>query len=145
MTISELRKRSNDFVSNLDSHIRRVVNYANDDLVELNREQLRDSKLATGKTISRGYAPSYAKYKKTFWPESWAGGKVNLRLTGNLYDSLAVQVKGSELQITTDVSYARQLAEKFGDFAGIAPENYPKAQAIVVPLLRDEFKKRVLA
>lgn len=144
MTISELRKRSNQFVAQLDSHIAEIVNF-NEDLEELNREQLRQSKLADDKPITPGYRRGYAIWKQYYYPSSYGDGKVNLFLTGRLYKSLELKVRGKDYSITTDVPYALELADKYGDFTGIAPSNHEKAQAIVAPLLANKYNKTVLA
>jgi hypothetical protein len=70
---------------------------------------------------------------------------VNLFLTGRLYKSLELKVKGKEYFIETDVPYAADLYDKYGNFLGIAPSNHDKAQEIVVPQLQEKFKQIVLA
>jgi hypothetical protein len=144
MTISELRKRSNQFVAQLDSHIAEIVNF-NEKLEELNREQLRQSKLANDQPITPGYRRGYALWKQYFYPSSYGDGKVNLFLTGRLYKSLEIRAKGKEYSISTDIPYAVELFDKYGDFLGIAPSSLEKAQSIVVPELQDKYKKLVLA
>lgn len=68
MTIAELRKRSNNFVSNLDVHIAAVVEH-NEQLIKLNREQLKNSRTSEGGPLinqftgSPRYSPRYAKFK----------------------------------------------------------------------------------
>ena len=143
MTLLELKSRSNAFVANLDSIIESVVNY-NVELEELNRKQLRESKLADGKNISRPYSRRYAMWKQQYYPQSYTG-KVNLFLTGDLYQSLEIRAKGrSEYAIQTDIPYAADLYDKYGNFLGIAPENQPEAQAITSRLLAEKFKSLVL-
>lgn len=143
MTFQELQKRSNAFVSNLDSIIADVVNF-NVEIEELNRKQLRESKLADGKPISRPYSRRYAMWKQHFYPSSYTG-KVNLLLTGSLYESLEIRAKGkSEYAINTDVPYAADLYDKYGNFLGISPENQPAAQAITSKLLAEKYKTLVL-
>jgi hypothetical protein len=143
MTFQELQKRSNAFVAQLDSIIADVVNF-NVELEELNRKQLRESKLADGKSISRPYSRRYAMWKQHFYPQSYTG-KVNLLLTGSLYESLEIRAKGkSEYAINTDIPYAADLYDKYGNFLGISPENQPKAQEITAKLLADKFNKLVL-
>lgn len=144
MTIPELRKRSNEFVANLDAHIASVVNF-NEDLEELNREQLRDSRLADDKPISPDYSPLYAEYKRTFYPASYADGRVNLLLTGELQKRLEIRARGQEYLITTDVPYALKLARKYGNYTGISPSNQEKAKKITGERLGELYQKLVLA
>lgn len=143
MTFQELKQRSNAFVAALDSHIADVVNF-NVELEELNRKQLRESKLADGNPISRPYSRRYAMWKQKYYPSSYTG-KVNLLLTGDLYSSLEIRAKGkSEYAINTDIPYAADLYDKYGNFLGISPENQPEAQAITGKLLAEKFKSLVL-
>ncbi len=144
MTIRQLRERSNKFVAELDSTIAEIVNY-NEDLEELNRKQLRQSKLADDKAITPFYSPLYAEYKRTFYPSSYADGKVNLFLTGDFYKSLEIKAKGKEYAITSDDSKALKLARKYGQITGIAPSNQPEAQKIVGEKLAEKYKQIVLA
>ena len=142
MTIQELRKRSNDFVANLDNHIASVVNF-NIELEELNRKQLRESKLATDQAITPPYKRRYAMWKQHYYPSSYTG-KVNLFLTGDFYESLEIRARAGEYSITSEVEYARDLAIKYGQITGIAPSNQAKAQEITAKLLAEKFKTLVL-
>jgi hypothetical protein len=126
----------------LDNHIASIVNF-NAELEELNRSQLRESKLADGKTISRPYSRRYAMWKQQYYPQSFTG-KVNLYLTGSLYESLEIRAKGrSEYAMQTDVPYADDLYDKYGNFLGISPENQEKAQEITGKLLAEKYKQLV--
>jgi len=123
LTIQQLRKRSNEFVANLNNHIADVVNF-NEDLEQLNRDQLKDNRLADDKPITPDYSPLYADYKRTFYPSSYGDGRVNLFLTGELHRRLEIRTRGQEYLITTDVPYALKLARKYGNYTGIAPMTF---------------------
>lgn len=144
MTIKQLRERSNSFVANFDLHVAEVVNF-NEDLEQLNRDQLKDNRLADDKPITPPYNPLYADYKRTFYPASYGDGRVNLFLTGELYRRLEIRTRGNEYLITTDVPYALKLARKYGDYTGIAPSNQGKAQRIISALLGEKYEKLVLS
>ena len=144
LTIHELRVRSNEFVANLDQHIAAVVNF-NEDLEELNRKQLKDNRRADDTAISPDYSPLYADWKRTFHPQSYGDGRVNLFLSGDFYKSLEIRARGDEYLITSDISYALKLARKYGNITGISPKSQPAAQKIVVPLLREKFRQTVLS
>ena len=143
MTIRELAQRSSDFVANIDTIIASIVDF-NEDLEDLNRKQLRGSKLADGSVISRSYSIRYAWYKQKYFPSSYADGKVNLLLTGDLYKSLELRASGREYSIMTDRPYAAGLYDKYGNFLGIAPENQPEAQRITGEKLAEKYKQMVL-
>jgi hypothetical protein len=127
----------------LDTIIAGIVNY-NEELEELNRKQLRESRLADDRPISPDYSPHYAHFKRTFYPQSYADGKVNLYLFGDLYRSLEIKARGQEYLITTDVPYSLKLAKKYGQYTGIAPSNQPEAQRITGKKLADKYNEMVL-
>ena len=83
-------------------------------------------------------------WKSHYFPGSFGDGKVNLFLTGDLYGSLELRARGKEYQITTDVPYAADLYDKYGNFLGIAPSNQPEAQRINGELLVEKYKTLVL-
>ena len=143
MTIKELKERSNAFVANLDSIIAGIVDF-NPELEELNRKQLRESKLADGSNITRPYKRRYALWKSHYYPSSYGDGKVNLYLTGDLYKSLEIKAKKDQYFVTTDRPYGADLYDKFGNFLGIAPENQPTAQQITGEKLAAKYKELVL-
>jgi hypothetical protein len=82
-------------------------------------------------------------WKAKYFPQSFTGN-VNLLLTGDLYQSLEILKRGDQYQVNTDVVYAANLFEKYGNFLGIAPENHEKAQEITGKLLAEKFKELVL-
>ena len=144
MTIAELRKRSNSFVSNLDVILGRIVT-DNEALEELNKQQLRASKLANDQRITPDYKPSYSNWKHEVYPGSWNGGRVNLFLTGDLYKNMEITYKGDQYEILSLLPYVAKLEDKYGsEIFGIAPSNQQKAQQITTTLLSEEFKKQVL-
>jgi len=79
MTISELAKRSSNFIINLDAHIGTAINNSQDVILETNKRQLSESKLSTGKTITPPYSKGYAAFKGFKNP--------NLLLTGDFQDA----------------------------------------------------------
>ena len=149
MTISELRIRSNNFVANLDTHIKSVVEgvdaNGNDALQALNRDQLRNSTLATDQKIIETYSLGYDAYKKKEYPASYGKGEVNLLLTGELYYKMKIEVTGNSYKIDAKVPYVAELKNKYTtDIFGIAPSNQDKAKAITTPLLAMKYKSLVL-
>lgn len=143
MTYLELKERSNAFIAAIDNHVESIVNY-NERIEELNRKQLRESKLANGNPITPPYRRRYAMWKSHYFPGSYGDGKVNLFLTGRLYGSLELTARGDEYQVNTDVPYAAGLYDKYSNYLGIAPENQPEAQRIVGELLVEKYTQSVL-
>lgn len=144
MTIAELRIRSDAFIANLPATIERIINF-NEDLEQLNKDQLKKSKLSNDSDITPDYSPGYAMWKSQFYPSSFGSGKVNLFLTGDLYKNMDIKVKGNQYQILSTVPYVPKLARKYGDMIfGIAPSNRQKAYTITNALIAKEYKERVL-
>ena len=79
MTISELRKKSNAFVANIDSYIGEVVEH-NEKLLQLQKGQLKASKNAKGGALvnnltgSAKLSPGYAKRKGKTKPDIFDTG-----------------------------------------------------------------------
>lgn len=145
MTIAELRQRSNKFVKQLPKTIEKAVNY-NEDLEQLNKDQLKQSKLSNDSSINPPYSAPYAHWKSKYHASSYGDGKVNLFLTGKLYNNMDIKVKGNQYEIVSLVSYAAKLIRKYSKFIfGIAPSNQDKARAITTKLLADEYRIKVLS
>ena len=150
--LHQIRLNLNRFVRDLHPVIiPGIVNF-NEDLEAINKEQLQSSKLANDRPIinrftnSPNYSPSYAAWKKKLFASSFKDGKVNLFLTGNLYDHLEIKVKGRKYQLLSLVSYAAGLIRKYSNLIfGIAPSNQQRAQAITTRLLAKEYKRRVFS
>ena len=142
MTIAELRKRSNAFVSSLSGTIAGIVDN-NEELKELNRQQLRSSQLSNGQQISRPYAAGYAFWKQKYFASSYGDGKPNMLLTGQLYDKMKIEARGNNYLIQSAVAYSGALIAKFGNIFGIAPDNRTKAQLITTKKLSELYKKNV--
>ncbi len=147
--VSEIRQNLDNYIRNLPSIMEGIVNF-NEDLEQLNKEQLLSSKLATDKDIVNRdtgraeYSPLYADWKSRFFPESFRDGKINLLLTGNLFDHLEIKLKGSKITLLSLVSYAVNLVRKYSnDIFGIAPSKQPRAKAITTRLLADRLRRDV--
>lgn len=144
MTLRELAQRSNQWIAQIDSTVADVVS-DNPKLLDLNRDQMRRSTLADGTVISRDYALSYAFWKKKYYPKSYADGRVNLFLTGELYGNMKIKSNGRVFNISTNVYYAPGLVKKYGEYLGIAPDNQPVAKNITGKALADDYKRKVLS
>lgn len=143
MTIPELKKRVNEFTANFNRIAAEVID-GNQDVLDLNREQLQDSRMPNDQAITPDYSPFYAAYKREFHPSSYGDGRVNLFLYGNLYKTMNIKVLANEYIITTDVPYAGKLKRKYGEYLGISPKNQPKAQQLIGLKLQQAFKDQVL-
>ena len=143
MKISQLRKRSNQFVKSLPKVISEVVDN-NEQLLNLNREQLKGSKLATDQKIRPPYTNPYRDWKSKNFPQSYGNGDVNLFLKGNLYREMFVKSTGLEYDMGSKVEYSKYHEQRYGKVYGIAPSNHRKAQSITSKLIADEYRRKVL-
>lgn len=141
MTIAELRKRSNTFVANLDNVIADIVEH-NERLLQLNKGQMKQSKLATGErmvnslTGSATYSPAYARRKGYVNPD--------LFVTGEFYREMDLLFNEPDsYDITSYADHTRYLIDMYSDeIFGI--EDSKKAYAITTPMLTEAFKRQVL-
>jgi hypothetical protein len=136
MTLAELTKRSNDFVKNIDKTIIDVCT-DNPYLIDLNKKQLKQSKLKTGGQILPLYSRQYAMFKGFEKPD--------LRLSGDFYGAMFLKVTPKEYTISSLDPKTLKLEGRYSpDIFGISKENEPFAQKITTSLIGDIYKKEVL-
>jgi len=136
MTIHELRLRSNKFVSELDKKIESVVS-GNPYLVDLNKKQLHNSRLANGNPIKPLYSNSYAAVKGFRTPD--------LRDTGDFYRAMFIKYQSKAYTISSEDWKTSSLEAKYSkDIFGIGKENQARAQEITTGLLGVIYKQEVL-
>lgn len=139
MKISELRKRSNKFVANIDLHIADVVEH-NEKLLQLNKAQLKASKNAKGgalinkNTNSANLSPAYAKRKNKSKPDIFDTG-ATFRDMDLLFN------EPREYFITSYTDYTKHLVGMYDDLFGI--QSSQKAYRITTPGLAKIYRKQV--
>ncbi|MBC8321140.1 MAG: hypothetical protein H8E34_10490 [Bacteroidetes bacterium] len=135
--IHELRKRSNEFVQNINLHVAEVIEESKE-LIKLNQEQLQESKLTTGQSITPLYSPAYAKRKGYKKPDGY--------LTGEMYRDMDIfaNENNNTWFITSFANHTKYFVERYGKVFGITKANQPKAQKIAVPKLRKLYQRLVL-
>lgn len=141
MTISELRQRSNAFVSDIETYIAMAIE-GNDELIRLNQLQMKASKdskdapLINKNTGSASLSPAYAAKKGKSTPD--------LLDTGEFQDSMdLIYNEPSEWYITSFAEHTQHLIAMYGqDIFGIA--NKRKAQEITTKRLRELYINNVL-
>jgi len=140
-TVSQLRKKSNSFVTNLDKHIADVIEH-NEKLLQLNKAQLKANKNAKGsalinnKTGSANLSPGYAKRKHKAKPDIFD--------TGATYKDMDLLFNEPKTWfITSYTDYTKHLVSMYSDLFGIKDTN--KAKGITTPLLTQLYKRLVLS
>jgi hypothetical protein len=89
-----------------------------DQYVELNQQQMYAGKDGDGREISPQYArQDYAVMKNQMNPAP-GYGTPDLKLTGAFYQGYGVRVEGDEVIKDSNVEYADQLFEKYGNAIG---------------------------
>jgi hypothetical protein len=140
MKISELRKRSNDFVNNLDNIIESTLSN-NEELEQLNKDQLQEGVDSKGARLA-DYSLNYDYWKRKFYPASYGEGYTNLFLTGEMYKNMELKVTGKQYQIVSMVRHAAKLVDRYGaDIFGIMEGT---AYPITTRLIAEQYKKLVL-
>jgi hypothetical protein len=137
MGISEIRQRSNQFVANLDVMIADALQDVSDELIDINREQMQESKRSDDELITPKYSPGYAKFKGFQNP--------NLKLTSAFHRFMTFVTDGRMFQISSDDEKTAKLTGKYSPkIFGIAPSKQGKAQGISLSSLARTFNKFVL-
>ena len=88
-TVEEARDQFINLANNLESVVMEEVTKLEGDMAELNREQLRRGKDATGKDT-----PQYAK-------STGKSGRIKFRETGKYYSGIKAEVKGKSINMTS--------------------------------------------
>lgn len=136
-TISEIAKRLNDYVSNLDANINEAVVFVEDQILDLNREQMKKRQVdSRDMPITPEYSPGWKIIKNLRNP--------NLFDTGNFQNSLIINVAYPKYLIKSTDWKNEKLTSKYGDqIFGIAPSNRIKAYAITGKAIAKHLKNRV--
>lgn len=135
--INQLRKKSNDFVSKLDTYIEIVIEDSEVELTSLNRDQMLSSRTATDQAITPPYSQKYATFKGKSNPD--------LFLTGDFQKEMVIQTNGSQYNISSLDEKTASLVSRYGEeIFGVAPSNQDKAKKVTTEKLTDQFRANVL-
>ncbi len=136
----EIADNINDFMVNLEDNIQDAVVFVENDLLDLNREQMRLRQVdAKDQAISPPYNPAYkaAFGKRTSNPD--------LFLSGDFQKNMVLNTNGVLFEIhSLDYKDAR-LRIKYGEeIFGIAPSNKTKAYSLTNHSIGELLRRRVL-
>lgn len=144
MTIKELRKRSNRFVSQFDKHSADAVKSNGDFIVALNRSQMEQGLTSKDVGIYPGYRSKYYAFKKANMGSKAPMGTPDLKLTGSFHAKMYLRVVKPEYEISSRDKKTTMLEDNYPDIFGLTPESIKKAQAVVIQALQEKYKKTVL-
>ena len=136
--VHELRIRSNNFVAALDNTIIMIVNEHQEELVNLNREQLKDEhKTALDQPITPPYSTTTKSYKGFSTPDLFD--------TGTMQASMKIRVNKGFYSIMAFTDYVPKLLAQYGkNIFGIAPSKQDKAKAVTTKALQESYRKNVV-
>jgi len=138
-TVSDIRRRSNTFVNSLDIHAVQSIEQNEEALVQLNRDQLTESKRSDGATIKPSYSAKYAAFKGFSSPD--------LMLTGSFYNQMFLIINPSSFDyfISSNDWKTTGLVEKYTEkIFGIGKENQIEAKNMNTITLGKKYRKFVL-
>lgn len=138
MGISEIRKKSNEFVANIGAVIQDVLMENRDALVQLNQEAMNNSMLSTGGRIEPPYrSQAYANKKGRNYPD--------LKLTGDFQSEISFFTDGEEFFLTSNDEKTPKLVAKYSDkIFGITPIYRPLATGRALAGIAKRYNKFVL-
>lgn len=145
MTIQELRKRSNEFVSNINSNVKAAVMANEKEIIAMNQEQMRIGKTSKGNKIGRLRDLFYAREKINKGGLA-PFGDVDLFNTGAFQSKMMLSTDGSSYyEIGSTDSKEADLAGRYGwDIFGLMKTFQEDAQRLTSKSLADIYKDKVL-
>lgn len=142
MTISELRKRSNAFVRDLDVEIALVIEH-NEELIRLNQQQMKASTDSEGRPLvnrmtgKKTLSPAYQKKTVKTYPD--------LFLTGDFQRDMDILVnEGQGSYFLTSYDNKKDKLEDWYSEKIFGIKDKQKAQWIIAPLLKQSYERKVL-
>ena len=121
--IKELRRRSQEFVDNIDDWKSVAINHNSKRLIDMNVSQMLAGQRSDGKPIRPEYTEKYAKKKGFSTP--------NLRVKGLFHNDMSMVSEDGETEFSSGVDYAKYLVKRYTDkIYGISPKNKKDAQRI---------------
>jgi hypothetical protein len=144
-TVSEIAKRLNDYVSNIDANIDRVISDNEEKLTAINRGQLMQSIGGDGKALinkrtgSPNLSKAYAKRMKKTKPDLYVNGDFQREM------QLFPEYSRKSYFVTSWHELNKYLANQYENYGGIAPQNRDNAKQITSQLIAEDLRKKVFA
>jgi hypothetical protein len=141
--ILEIQKKSNDWLSNFEANVIRIIESGQEKTIDLNKKQMLGHKDADGKplihkstgkeTLSKQYARKTGKKKPNFF------------VTGEFQNAMFLFMPDEKQYfIGSKDRKVEWLSENYGQkIFGVAPDNHPKAQAINDKAIIEDYLKLV--
>lgn len=143
MLVKELSSRLDAFVADIESHVSEAIMQNESKLVTMNRRQMEEGKTASGDLIAPLYRSiMYAKGKKELYGSRAPFRIPDLKLTGAFHRGMKLEIDYPGYFIYSTDEKAEELAEKYDDIFGIAPDYQPQAKEINTRMLAKIFKEK---
>ena len=136
-TVHEIAERLKSYVANLDSNISEALTYVESQILDLNRDQMKNKQITSLDTpITPEYSPKWKGIKNLKNP--------NLFNTGKFQNGLILNTKYPEYLIKSKDWKNDKLTEKYGsEIFGIAPSNRNEAYKITSPAIGKHLNNKV--
>ena len=139
MTINKLRKRSNEFVRNIDVHIAIAVQDSEPEIIKQNTRQMLNSELSDGSPILPKYSDAYAKRKGFRNP--------NLRLSGDFQNDMFLTTNENDrTYFVSSLDFKTPfLVEKYTlNVFGLTDKSLKVVRPVATKKLAEFYKQKVL-
>jgi hypothetical protein len=135
--LHDIRLRSNQFCNNINAKIEEAILFAENQVLNLNREQMKERQVdAFDKNL-----PEYSSHWKSIKGLTY----FNLLDTGSFQNKLFMTVKYPKFLISSKDKKLVKLLNRVGDrMFGIAPTNQPEAKKITLKSFTQLYKSQVL-
>lgn len=123
MSVRELRRKYEAFVSNLNQNIMEAVALVDSQVLDLQREQMKQRQVTSNDMpILPEYSSKWKSIKGLTYP--------NLHDTGDFQNKLKLNTDGQRYLIKSDDWKNEKLTRKYENIFGIAPSNQQQAKKL---------------
>lgn len=137
MKLHELRLRSDAFIANINQKIEDSILFAEADVLNLNREQMKERQIDSNDDNLPEYSPTWKSIKGLKY--------FNLFDTGDFQKKMKLSVKYPIYAITSSDWKRDKLLKKVGErMFGIAPSNWGKSKRITFKAFFRKYQSEVL-
>jgi hypothetical protein len=141
-TISEIAKRLNDYVSNLDANLIEALTPVESQILDINRFQMLNSKgaddkaLINNRTGNAKLSKQYARRQRKEYPDIF--------VSGDYQRDMFIEVKNmDEYLISSSHRLVKYIPVQYENVHGIAPSNRDEAYKITTPAIARHLQNKV--
>jgi hypothetical protein len=141
--ILEIQKRSNDWLSNFEANVIRIIESNQQKTVDLNKKQMLSHSDADGNPLIHKSTGSENLSKR--YARKTGKKKPDLKLTGDFQEAMFLMMPDEKSYFIGSKDHkVKWLAESYGQkIFGVAPDNQPKAQEVNDKKIIEDYLKSV--